>query len=405
MNNFSTLILAGGRGKRLFPLTRNRAKPAIRFGGIYRIIDFTLSNCVNSDVKRIYILTQYASTSLERYIRFGWGHYFRSDFGEFIETRPPQLIISTEWYKGTADSVFRNIDLIEEDESGGTLILSGDHIYKMDYRKMVDYHNETKADVIVACIDLPCESAVNFGVMKVNEGQQIQSFEEKPEQPAEIPKNPGKSLCNMGVYFFNNDVLIDVLQRDSEINEGRHDFGHDIIPFMVANDYRVMAYDFIDENKKVSKYWRDIGTIEAYFEANMDLITIDPLFNLYDNSWPIKSFNPQLPPSKIVFNWVHENRVGIAIDSLLSQGVIVSGGKVMNSILSPNVRIDLHSQVSDSILFDNVSIGKGAVVNNAIIDQGVHIADGMKVGVDYHEDMTRFHVSEKGICVVTDSLK
>ncbi len=403
MENFTTLIMAGGRGRRLFPLTRDRAKPAIRFGGIYRIIDFTLSNCVNSDIKRIYILTQYASTSLERYIRFGWAHYFRSDFDEFIETRPPQQIFSNEWYKGTADSVFRNIDLIQEEKYDGTLLLSGDHIYKMDYRKMIEYHRETGADVTVACLDLPIASAVNFGVLEAEENFRVRSFQEKPQNPAPIPNDSSKSLCNMGVYFFNNEVLYEVLEKDSENQESKHDFGHDIIPFLIENDFKVMAYKFLDENKKESKYWRDIGTIDAYYEANMDLVTIDPLFNLYDNSWPIKSFNPQLPPSKTVFNWQNENRVGMALDSLLSQGVIVSGGKVLNSILSPNVRIELYTQVSDSILFDNVVIGRGAIVHNAIIDQSVCIPDGVKIGVNYDDDNRRFHVSEKGICVVTEA--
>ena len=403
MQEFTTMIMAGGKGTRLHPLTRDRSKSAIRFGGIYRIIDFTLSNCINSGIKRIYLLSQYASTSLERHLRQGWTRYFNADLGEFIETRPPQLLEGSEWYYGTANSVFQNIDVLQAETGQGTLILSGDHIYKMDYRKMIEFHQSKDADLTIACVDLPVENARNFGVMETDGDFNVIGFEEKPENPKTLTDNPNKILCNMGVYYFRKNALIEVLSYDNQDGNSQHDFGKDIIPYMLQNDMKVAAYLFYDENDKESKYWRDIGTIDGYYEANMELVAIEPMFNLYDEKWPIKCNIPQLPPTKTVFNWNDVNRVGMALDSLVSPGVIISGGKVFYSILSPKVRVHSYAMVSNSILFDEADIGRGAVVNRAIIDREVNIPAGAQIGINLAEDQRRFHVSEKGVCVVTSS--
>ena len=397
------MIMAGGKGKRLFPLTSSLAKSAIRFGGIYRIIDFTLSNCMNSGIRRVYVITQYASASLERHIRTGWSYLFREQFGEYIETRPPQQIDDTDWYKGTAHSIFKNFSVIRQENPGAVLILSGDHIYKMDYHKLLTYHKDSDADLTLACVDLPVAHARHMGVLGIDKEYNIKSFEEKPDSPLTLPKNPLKSLCNLGVYCFKTEALVDFLKRDAGDENSEHDFGKNIIPKMLAEGAKLKSYLFYDENKKDSKYWRDIGTIDAYYDANMDLVDIDPLFNLYDQEWPVHSFIPQLPPAKTVFNWQHENRVGMAIDSLLSPGAIISGGYVERSILSPEVKVRSYAEVYNSILFDGVEIGRNAVIRNAIIDHGVKIPPGTWIGTDPAQDRIKYHVSNNGITVVTDS--
>ncbi len=402
MRNITTMIMAGGKGKRLYPLTRNCAKPAIRFGGMYCIIDFTLSNCLNSGIRRIYILTQYASASIERYIHRGWAYLFRSEFSEFIETRPPQHIDYPELYQSTANSVYQNLNLLKTENSESVLILSGDHIYKMDYRKMYGYHRDHNAELTIACVDLPLDKAKNMGVVEVDEKMNIIGFTEKPQFPKPLHHDADKALCNMGVYIFRVETLKEVLRKDAEDPASEHDFGKNIIPDLIASGAKVVAYQFWDENKKESKYWRDIGTIDAYYEANIDLLAIDPLFNLYDREWPIRCFVSQAPPAKTVFNWRDVNRVGNAIESMLSPGVIVSGGQVIHSILSPNVKIHSYSQVVSSILLDGVEIGRNAVIKNAIIDHNVVIPPGAKIGIDLEQDREIYTVSEGGITVVAE---
>lgn len=401
MNNFTTMILVGGRGERLLPLTRKIAKPALRFGGMYRIIDFVLSNCLNSGVRNIYMLSQFATASLERHIKIGWGPLFRSELGEFIETRSPQQISGNEWYVGTANSVYHNLHLLEHDQSDGVLILSGDHIYKMDYRKMIRDHTENKADLTIACVEMPIADARNLGVLTVDDSLRVVSFDEKPNDPAPIPGNESRALCNMGVYFFSGKCLTEILKKDAEDDDSNHDFGKDIIPRLLAENAVVNAHRFEDENKKDRTYWRDIGTIDSYFEASMDLVAVDPLFNLYDQSWPIFNFNRQLPPAKTVFNSIGEGRIGMALDSLLSPGVIISGGISFNSIMSPHVTIHSWASVTNSILFDNVKIGRRALIRNAIVDTGVIIPENTQIGINREEDEKRYKISEKGICVVT----
>ena len=404
MQNIVTMIMAGGKGKRLFPLTSNRAKSAIRFGGIYRIVDFTLSNCLNSGIRQVYVITQYASSSLERHIRTGWSYLFREQFGEYIETRPPQQTEDTDWYKGTGHCIYKNLSVIRQEKPDAVLILSGDHIYKMDYRKMLKFHFQRKADLTIACVDLPLNEAKHMGVISVNKRYRIKSFDEKPDNPQGQPDNPEKALCNIGVYCFKPEILIDILKQDAGEEKSEHDFGRDIIPKMIGSGAKVISHLFWDENKKESKYWRDIGTIDAYYEANMDLVEIDPLFNLYDQDWPVHSFIPQLPPAKTIFNWQHSNRVGMAIDSLLSPGAIISGGYVEGSILSPKVRVRSYAEVYNSILLDSAEIGRNSIVRNAVIDHGVVIPPGMRIGVDREHDCAAYHVSEKGICVVSDQV-
>ncbi|MFH0765911.1 MAG: glucose-1-phosphate adenylyltransferase [Calditrichota bacterium] len=402
MLSCTTIIMAGGRGQRLHPLTRNRAKPAIRFGGLYRIIDFTLSNCLNSDIRRVSLLTQFASTSLERHIRNGWVHLFRPSLGEFIETRPPQQIAGREWYEGTADSIFKNIDILRLERAKRTLILSGDHIYKMDYRKLLAFHEEVDARLSVATVEMPLGEAHHFGVLGVDHTGKVTSFVEKSNEPPPIPGRPEFCLCNMGVYCFDTKYLMDILEDHFRCGESGADFGNDIIPKLVDHSEPIYAYPFEDENKKDKPYWRDIGTLDAFYDANMDLVEIEPYFNLYDREWPIWNFNTQYPPAKTVFNLYGERRVGVALDSLICPGVIISGGQVEKSILSPGVRIHSYAQVHRSILFDHVEIGRGAVVRNAIIESGVVIPEGARIYAGEPGIGERTTISDKGICVVTE---
>ncbi len=400
MEDVTTMILAGGRGKRLAPLTLHRAKPAIRFGGIYRIIDFTLSNCLNSGLRRVFVLTQFASSSLERHLRLGWCRLFRAELGEFIEARPPQHYSGREWYRGTADSIYRNIDMIDKEDNSYLLILSGDHVYKMDYRKMLEYHMNREADLTIACVDMPLDIAKNLGVVTVDTNLHVLSFEEKPENPAPLPSEPDRAICNMGLYILKRDFLKEILSYEVINPEEHFDFGTDIIPRLLQAKANISAYIFEDENRKKEPYWRDIGTIDAYYKANMDLIDVDPVFNLYDYSWPIRSFNSELPPAKTVFNNEREGRVGRAVDSLLSPGVIISGGRVEKSVVSPEVRVGSFSDVYGCILFDRVRVGRGSILRNAIVDVGVQIPPNSRIGVDLEEDKKRFAISDEGIVVV-----
>lgn len=392
------MVLAGGQGERLHPLTRDRAKPAVPFGGVYRIIDFTLSNCVNSGFRRVFVLTQYKSSSLDYHIHFGW-NILSHELGEFIRSIPPQQRTSTSWYLGTADAIYQNIYTLEQERPHLTLVLSGDHIYKMNYRAMLDFHLEKSADLTIACIPVPKEEATRLGVAVIDRDCRIIDFREKDPDPPTIPGSPGLCLASMGVYLFDTPTLVREVIADSK-TDSQHDFGKNIIPRMVKT-HAVYAHDFKDENKKPQKYWRDIGTRDAYWEANMDLVEVEPLFNLYDPDWPIRSAPIQYPPAKTVFNEEGPGgRRGIAINSLLSPGCIISGGHVERSILSPNVRIEENARVTESIIMDDSTIGRGCIIHRAIIDKSVHIPDGTVIGLDPEADRHRYTSTAKGIIVV-----
>jgi len=392
------IVLAGGQGERLHPLTRDRAKPAVPFGGIYRIIDFTLSNCVNSGVRHVYVLTQYKSFSLDRHLEMGWGIFSR-ELGEFIVPLPPQQRIVDQWYRGTADAIYQNIYTWQYERPERILILGGDHVYKMNYSKMIGFHMEKGADLTVACIAVPLSDARRFGVMEIDPDHRIKNFVEKPPAPCPMPSDPDKALASMGIYVFNTEKLIRRVIEDAK-RDTEHDFGKNIIPEMVGAD-RVYAWPFEDENKKPVQYWRDIGTIDAYWEANMDLVAVDPLFNLYDREWPIRAHVEQYPPAKTVFMEEHKGgRRGLLFDSLASPGCIISGGKVVRSILSPDVRVDDHAHVEECVLMDDVKVGKGARLRRTIVDKRVTIPDGMSIGFDHQQDAKRFLVTEGKITVV-----
>lgn len=392
------VLLAGGAGERLYPLTRDRAKPAVTFGGIYRIIDITLSNCINSELRRVYILTQYKALSLNRHIREGWNILGR-EVNEFVEVLPPMKRVSDQWYQGTADAVYQNIYSIGSEQPKHVLILSGDHIYKMNYELMLKQHEDSGADVTLGTIQIDPDETYRFGVVEVDRDNRITGFEEKPKSTKlRSPVNPEKVAGSMGIYIFNTDVLIPVLLKDAEDPNSSHDFGKDILPRM-ANDYRVYAYDFVDENKKEALYWRDVGTLEAYYEANMDIVSVSPVFNLYDDHWPIRTHQRQYPPAKFVFN--EAGRTGSAVDSIIAMGCIVSGSLVKTSILSPDVRVNSYSEIDSSILFSHVNVGRHCRIRRAIIDRDVHIPEGTTIGYDPEADRQRYFVTDSGITVVT----
>jgi len=392
------ILLAGGVGERLYPLTRDRAKPAVTFGGIYRIIDITLSNCVNSGLRRVYILTQYKALSLNRQIREGWNILGR-EIGEFIEILPPMQRVSQNWYMGTADAVYQNIYSIGSEQPKYVLILAGDQIYKMNYGKMLQQHKDAGADVTVATLTTDPSECRHFGVVDIGTDYRINAFLEKP-QTTEIrsPYDPAKISASMGIYIFNTDVLIPVLLKDAEDPDSSHDFARNILPKML-DDYRVFAFDFVDENKKEALYWRDVGTLEAYYEANMDLVSVSPVFNLYDEQWPIRTHQRQYPPAKFVF--AETGRMGHALDSLVSSGCIISGGSVQNCVLSPNVRVNSYTEIEDSILFSHVNVGRSCRIRKAIIDRNVHIPEGTTIGYDAEADREQYFVTEGGVTVVT----
>jgi glucose-1-phosphate adenylyltransferase len=392
------VLLAGGAGERLYPLTRDRAKPAVTFGGIYRIIDVTLSNCLNSDLRRVYILTQYKALSLNRHIREGWSFMAR-EVGEFIEILPPMKRVSENWYMGTADAVYQNIYSIGSEEPKHVLILSGDHIYKMNYELMMQQHRDAASDVTIATILVEPDETRHFGIVDIDRDGRVVGFQEKPKHTdLRSPYNPRMCSASMGIYIFNTDVLIPVLLKDAEDPNSRHDFGHDILPKM-AEDYKVYSFNFIDENRKEALYWRDVGTLEAYYDANMDVASVNPVFNLYDEHWPIRTHQRQYPPAKFVFR--ESSRTGMALDSVISGGCILSGGVVRDSVLSPDVRVNSFSEVDSSILFSHVNIGRHCRIRRAIIDRDVHIPEGTVIGYDTDADRQRYFVTESGITVVT----
>ena len=389
-----TLILAGGQGERLYPLTRDRAKPAVPFAGYYRIIDFTLSNCINSGLKRIYVLTQYKSQSLDNHLRLGW-NIFVSAFDEFLFSVPPQLRTGESWYLGTADAVLQNLYILQEQHPSRTLILSGDHIYRMDYSGMIEAHIRNGALVTVAAVECDLPSARRMGVLGIDEDNRILVFKEKPDNPNHIPGRSGFAWANMGVYLFETSVLIDAL---SQRPRGRpvQDFGRDILPRLVQSR-KVFSYPFRDDR---ANYWRDIGTLDSYYEASMDLVKVDPPFNLYDTSFPIHSSTQPRPPAKTVFAGGESDRIGVALDSLVCNGSVISGGRVERSILSPDVRINSYSLVEDSILFDRVQVGRHAKIRRAIIDKDTYVPAGFEIGYDLETDAKRFTVTDSGVVVV-----
>ncbi len=393
-----TMLLAGGQGERLNPLTAYRSKPAVPFGGKYRIIDFALSNCLNSGLRRIYVLTQYKSDSLNQHLLEAWS-IFNPELGEFIYTIPPQRKLNNDWYLGTSNAIYQNINLFSTDKKAKwVLILSGDHIYKMDYLKMLQYHVDFNSDLSMACIDVPKDEASRFGIVGVDDKYNVKSFIEKPANPPEIPDKPGHSFINMGIYVFNAEILRDVL-HDMETKKLRsHDFGKDVIPYMVKSKMNVLAYGFHDENRKTKTYWKDIGTIDSYFESSMDLISVTPEFNFYDLDWPMRTYQFQFPPAKTVS---HEGeRVGRTLNSLICDGSIVSGGLVERSLLGPNVRVNSFSYVTDSIIMNNCNIGRHARIRRAIIDKNVIVPEGYEIGFDLDADKKKFTVTESGIVVI-----
>ena len=401
LRNTLAVVLAGGKGSRLEPLTRDRAKPAVPFGGSYRIIDFSLSNCINSGMRKILVLTQYKAISLDRHIDLGWRSLLSHELGEFIDILHPQQRIDDKWYQGTADAVYQNIYTLEKERPRYVLILAGDHIYKMNYGTLVEFHRDRNADLTIGALRVNAEDARHFGVMQIDADGRVIGFEEKMPNARTIPGDPRHCLASMGIYVFNSRFLFEQLMIDATRQGSAHDFGHNIIP-SVIDSHRVFAYPFRDENRKQDAYWRDVGTLDAYFEANMDLVHIDPLLNMYDARWPIRTYQPNLPPPKFVFAAEGPDaRRGQALDSIVCQGGIVSGGHVERSILGPNARINSFAQVFDSILFTGVDIGRHARVRRAIIDKGVRIPPGASVGFDPEEDRTRgFIVSESGITVI-----
>lgn len=394
------IVLAGGRGSRLHQLTNWRAKPAVHFGGKFRIIDFPLSNCVNSGIRRISVLTQYKSHSLDRHIQRGWG-FLGGELGEFIELLPAQQRLETSWYSGTADAVLQNLDIIRRHNPEYVLILAGDHVYKMDYGTMLAAHVERGADITVGCIEVPLEIASSFGLMDIDDENRIVNFDEKPAHPKPVIGKTDSALASMGIYVFNTKVLFRELLRDQNLPGSSHDFGKDIIPSMLK-DHKVMAFPFQDPVSGGDAYWRDVGTVDALWEANLELIGISPELDLYDESWPIWTHQEQVPPAKFVFD--NDNRRGMAVDSMIAGGCIVSGSTVRHSLLFPRVRVHSYTEINDSVVFPNVDVGRHCKIRKALIDRYCKIPDGTVIGYDMEEDRKRFHVSPKGVVLVTPEM-
>jgi len=399
--NTLVLILAGGEGSRLKDLTKWRAKPAVPFGGKYRIIDFALSNCVNSGLRKIGVLTQYKSHSLLRHLQRGWG-FMRAEIGEFVELLPAQQRTEEKaWYKGTADALFQNMDIMQRHNTEYVIVLGGDHIYTMDYAKMLVQHVNSGADFTVGAIEVPLDEATGFGVLAVDDDMKITRFDEKPANPEPIPGKPDMALASMGIYVFSTRFLYETLSEDAGDGSSSHDFGKDIIPARIK-DSMAMAYAFRDEKTGLPAYWRDVGTLESYWRANMELCAVEPELNLYNRAWTIWTYQTQNPPAKFVFD--EDGRRGEAIDSLVSAGCILSGAKVKRSVVSFAVTIESHSFIKDSVILPKVTIGKNCRITRAIIDKETEIPDGTIIGEDIEEDRKRFHVSEEGIVLVTPEM-
>ncbi|MES9811264.1 MAG: glucose-1-phosphate adenylyltransferase [Candidatus Thiodiazotropha sp.] len=398
--NTLALILAGGRGSRLKHLTKWRSKPAVPFGGKFRIVDFPLSNCINSGIRQVGVLTQYKAHSLLLHIQRGWG-FLRGEFGEFVELLPAQQRIESSWYEGTADAVYQNLDILRSHNPDYVLVLAGDHIYKMDYGTMIAEHVESGADMTVGCLTVDLGSAKEFGVMTVDSDGWVVDFHEKPANPKPIPGKENEALASMGIYVFNRKFLFEQLIKDADTPNSSHDFGKDIIP-KVIEKYRVMAYRFRDATSGKQAYWRDVGTIDAFWTANLELIGVTPPLNLYDRSWPIWTYQEQLPPAKFVFD--DDERRGMAVDSMVSGGCVISGAKVTNSLLFSNVRVNSYSEVNETVVLPDVNIGRNCRISKAVIDRGCDIPEGTVIGEDPDLDAERFYVSEKGIVLVTPEM-
>jgi len=394
------VIMAGGRGERLKALTDHRCKPATPFGGKFRIIDFVLSNCVNSGIRQICLLTQYKAQSLIQHVQRGWG-YLRGEFGEFVEIIPAQQQVGKHWYRGTADSVYQNLDLIRSHRPTHVLILAGDHIYKMDYGPMIAYHVEKGADITVGVVQVPRERAREFGVMTTTEWNRIVKFAEKPANPDPIPGRDDVALASMGIYVFNVRLLEKLLHADAENPESAHDFGRNIVPDAI-DKLQVFAYPFQDVRTRAQSYWRDVGNVDAYYEANVELVHVNPELNIYDQQWPIWTYQLQQPPAKFVLD--QDGRRGMAVNSMIAGGAIISGAYVRQSLLFSNVRIDERSNIESSVILPDVEIGQGCVIRRAIVDEGCEIPDGTSIGVDAAIDGQRFHVTEQGVVLVTPDM-
>jgi glucose-1-phosphate adenylyltransferase len=398
--NTLALILAGGRGSRLKHLTKWRSKPAVPFGGKFRIVDFPLSNCINSGIRRVGVLTQYKAHSLILHIQRGWG-FLRGEFGEFIELLPAQQRIESSWYEGTADAVYQNLDILRSHNPDYVLVLAGDHIYKMDYGTMIAEHVESGADMTVGCLTVDIETAKEFGVMTVDENNRVVEFHEKPDKPMTIPGTRDLVLASMGIYVFNRKFLFEQLIKDADTPNSSHDFGKDIIPKVIER-YRVQAYPFTDTTSGKQAYWRDVGTIDAFWASNIELIGVTPPLNLYDRSWPIWTYQEQLPPAKFVFD--DDERRGMAVDSMVSGGCVISGAKVQDSLLFSNVRVNSYSTVDFSVVLPDVNIGRNCRITKAVIDRGCDIPEGTVIGEDPQADAERFYVSEQGVVLVTPEM-
>ena len=394
------LVLAGGRGSRLKQLTLWRTKPAVPFGGKFRIIDFPLSNCMNSGIRRMGVITQYKAHSLLQHIQNGWS-FLRGEFGEFIDLLPAQQRIETSWYSGTADAVYQNLDIIRNHKASFVIILAGDHIYKMDYGPMIAHHVEKEADMTVGSIEVPLDQASSFGVLKVDKESRVLEFSEKPENPPSTPDREDLALVSMGIYIFNADFLYEQLIKDADNPGSSHDFGHDIIP-SVIDSYRIFSYPFRDVQSGKQAYWRDVGTVDAFWEANLELIGITPELNLYDREWPIWTYQEQLPPAKFVFD--EDDRRGMAVDSMVSGGCIISGAHIRHSLLFSNVSVKSYSKIEDSVILPNVVIEQNCEIRNTVIDKNCVVPEGTVIGVDAEEDAKRFTVSPGGVVLVTPEM-
>ncbi|MBJ2147362.1 glucose-1-phosphate adenylyltransferase [Vibrio sp. IB15] len=401
MQDTLTIVLAGGVGSRLSPLTDNRAKPAVPFGGKYRIIDFTLANCLHSGLRQILVLTQYKSHSLQKHLRDGWS-VLNPELGEYITNVPPQMRTGDSWYSGTADAIYQNLYLLSRSEAKHVVVLSGDHIYRMDYAPMLKQHKQNEADLTVACMEVSIDEAKEFGVMEIDESLQINNFTEKPRYPASVPGRPTRSMASMGIYIFDKEVLTQALLADAEDPDSSHDFGKDIIPKLVGNN-SVYAYKFGDEEGRVTQdaYWRDVGTIDSYYQSNMDLLKPTSPIDLYQPDWAIRTYEPQLPPARTIASV--EGNQGIFINSMIANGVVIEGGSAQNSIFFPKVKVSNAAIVIDSILFEDVEIGRNCHIQNCIIDKNVKVPDGTQIGLDSLADAKRFHISKQGVIVVPSS--
>lgn len=394
------LILAGGRGSRLKDLTMWRAKPAVPFGGQYRIIDFPLSNCVNSDIRQIAVISQYKAHSLLRHIQKGW-NFLRGEFGEFVELLPAQQRIENSWYSGTANAIYQNLDIIRSHHPDLVLVLAGDHVYKMDYGPMLAFHVENNADLTVGCVEVPIADAHAFGVMSIANDKRIYAFTEKPVTPTPSPGNSEVAMASMGIYVFSREFLIRQLIEDADTADSHHDFGMDIIP-KVIHQHRVFAYPFLDGAPGVQAYWRDVGTVDSYWQANMELIGVTPELNLYDQHWPIWTYQEQAPPAKFVFN--DDDRRGMAIDSMVANGCVISGARITHSLLFNNVHVDSYSMVDNTVVLPDVQIGERCCIRRAVIDKGAHIPAGTVIGENLQHDAQKYHLSDNGIVLVTPDM-